>query len=1415
MTTMVTIKAGHDVAYFTDGKGKCSCAGAMSYYTAGGEPPGRWSGKAAQYFGLSGQVDPGVLRRLYQEDIAPTGEILTSRHQPRDVRRREAEAVRAFRKLHPFGSAVEEAQVRVAERAKDPHKVPYFDVVITCVKSVSVLHTSYRVGAVAARKAGDEDRAAMLDSKAERIEKMLYEVSAEAVKWLERHGCYTRTGHHGENTGEWRDGAGFVAPQFLHHLSRDGDPHLHMHIPVLNRVQRGDKADDKWRTLDSRSLHNIRLGLAAFTDRLTETKLAEYYSMVSREDGNGAEVGGISQEVMDLFSSRSVAVVGETARLAAEFERIHGKPPSRRTLWQLHQLAGQHTRRSKAEAKRTVAGKTGSTEPTEAERLAAWEKQTTAREVQALSEVHEHAEAFALANARRANPVLNEEEKARTARIAVAEVQEHHATWSMSELRFEVGRALPRMPHTADAESLITEVAKFAVSGRAGTDVVQVTAPDVADVTSLGVRKSDGGSIYRPPNEARYATLEHLDTEAQIVSTAGREMPQLVTEADAQAAVAETDLNPEQAEAVIRMLTSTTGSVVLVAPAGSGKSHTMGIFAKLWTQLTGKRVIGLTGSTNAAQVLKGEFDDATDSDLVEAYNIAQFLGKVKGSDYLRRKVPLHAGDVVVLDEATQVGTADFAMLEEAARQAGARLNPVGDTQQLGAVDAGGVFRLLADEVPTVRLSEIRRFAAQWERDASVKLRNGDMDAVATYRTHGRIRGGDEQASYDRAAASYLADLLRGRSVLLLAGSNEEATELARRVQEKLIRLGRVGQPELPLRDGNHAGVGDRLRARLNTKIEAHGQPLSNRDTLQVVGWNGPDVIVRRQKLDGTWTDRFTVPRSYLETDAELDYAGNVHVAQGRTVDAGHVLVTPSLSREAFYVGMTRGRQSNTAHTVTGNTAPEGKEPYEQATPEAVIKSVMQRQSDELSATEAVRQSQEWTGGTGHVVNLWAAAVRDAVIPAIDALIKSKLTPREAARYDREPARTVLQAKLREHQLAGHDLRQVVSRITNGSMDKARSVSSVLHKRLEDLKLKGGAETTWSERTPDNAPQLAHELAEALDDRRRELGERLADKPEPWLLHYLGQLAPDASPELREDYANRAGHVAAYREAAGVTDPAQAVSREPHRNNPELETLRYEAMNALEMVEEPVRHMTRGELEARMLDGERAVASAPEDVSESLRHTAEAEQDARRHAADARVQADEQAAIDAEALADVVGADKERLETLHARYENWSALTMDTRAMADEAAQELDRRGQAPQDAPELHEPPEFDPEAPEVEVETEAEFQARLHRMVYGTDPEPEEESDPQYREPESEEEFRERLHAVVYPEDEDQAEADDGQGARLDALQERAEAAAKELEAEHEHQAEERAEYAAQTEMQPEPEHQAEAEVDDYEIEA
>ena len=185
-------------------------------------------------------MDPAVIGRLYQHNIGPGGELLVKRRQSRAADEREEAAVAAYLAAHPYASATELAEVRAAERGTDPHQVPYFDLTVDVVKSVSVLHASYRVAARQARERGDQDQAAALDARADEIEAALMDAAREAVAWLERHATYTRTGHHSARTGEWRDGDGLVASVFLHHISRDGDPHLHVHIAVWNRVQRAD-----------------------------------------------------------------------------------------------------------------------------------------------------------------------------------------------------------------------------------------------------------------------------------------------------------------------------------------------------------------------------------------------------------------------------------------------------------------------------------------------------------------------------------------------------------------------------------------------------------------------------------------------------------------------------------------------------------------------------------------------------------------------------------------------------------------------------------------------------------------------------------------------------------------------------------------------------------------------------------------------------------------------------------------------------------------------------------------------------------------------------------------------------------------------------------------------------------------------
>ena len=175
---------------------------------------------------------------------------------------------------------------------------------------------------------------------------------------------------------------------------------------------------------------------------------------------------------------------------------------------------------------------------------------------------------------------------------------------------------------------------------------------------------------------------------------------QFISQDQARAAAGRPGLNAEQRAAVVMMLTAAAATTVLIAPAGAGKSHTMAGFARLWTTFTGRRVIDLTTSTNAARVLQHE-------GLAESYNIAEFLGKTEGSDELRRPVPLHQDDVLVLDEASQLSTIDLAMIGEAARQAGARIIATGDTAQLAGHDTGA----LIDQITAAQTDRARSIAS--------------------------------------------------------------------------------------------------------------------------------------------------------------------------------------------------------------------------------------------------------------------------------------------------------------------------------------------------------------------------------------------------------------------------------------------------------------------------------------------------------------------------------------------------------------------------------------------------------------------------------------------------------------------------------------------------------------------------------
>ena len=1379
---MLSLHTGYDTAYLTDAVGNGTAA--TDYYTAAaGEPPGYWQGAGARALGLEGQVDAEVMRRLYHEDVGPDGQVLARRQRRAKYpeaggslyERIEAEVAAQVARLGRFCTPEEEREIRLRERAKFRTVTPFYDYTFSAPKSVSVLWASLLAAAAEAEAAGDEAEAERLAERAARVRGAVKRANDRMMAVAEREAAYVRTGHHSATSGEYRDAEGFIVSSFEQSDSRDGMPQLHVHNAIANRARRLDRADDKWRALDGQPLFRERLGFAAMADRFLaqELELLGYRTLL-REDGTALEVGGISDEAADAFSTRAKELRDRARELAARYEREHGHAPGKQAWYRIRQQAALETRTSKDH-----------NPPPAGQRVQAWARQAERSGAGKLAALHEAAQAHAAEHATSELP--SGAERRSIIRQAVAAVQKANSSWTRSQLLFELGHALPALPADADPEAYLNGLADEALSGRAeGVSVHQIApVPDVIDVTRLGLRK-DGTSIYRPPGEAKFVTSEHLDLEQHLIDVARLPVPQRITPEAAAAALAGTDLDPSQLEACAGLLTSMRLINCLVAPAGTGKTHVIAAFARIWTAETGGRVIGLTASTNAARVMAAEAEAAGAPMITR--NIAQFLGKIKDSDRTRGHMEVYPGDVLVVDEASQVSTEDMGRIVEVARRCGAMVVGVGDTEQLEAVDAGGIFRFIAARHGHWQLHEVRRFRSAWEREASLRLRRGEVAALAEYDARGRIHHGPQDRVFDDAVMMWLNDHLSGRESLLMATSNETAARLAALARERLAGYGLVGPAEIMLADGNRAGRGDLVRARLNTRIDADGQTLANRDTIRIEGLAGTGpghlAVVRRQVSPGEWSEPFFVPVAYLRESAELAYAGNVHVAQGRTVDRGHLVVDSGANRSQVYTGATRGREKNTIGVVTG--APDPAQPSRaereaftdaaikqaaelrrrgdtagaRAVPlrmpdrpsdrqlapwEATLAQALQQDEPERTALEQMQAAQDYATNTGHLLELSEAYWRLDVVPQIDQMIRQRVSPREYERYRQDPERPALLQALREHEIGGRRIEDSLDAITADPMTGLRSIAAGLHGRLGKEPAPARGETrNWAERAPQNAPEPIREATRMLDTRQGELGRQLAERPQQWALEAWG-VPPSEPGALRADWERRAGIVESYREAAGITDPAQAIGPVPTGQAQLRETF-HSSVVALELPDDQamLRAMGRGELEAKVAAHDRAAALAPRDVQAEIGERERDWEAAQDRAQTARAAMDAEAAAEAEARAEYAAQDLARLAVADAARREWAEAHAAEAQAAREAEGELRRRAQAERVA-QAGEP------GPEPQAETGEGFAARLDQMVAEAEgrewvpPEPEAQAEPEPRaEALSEAEFQEQLGRMV-----------------------------------------------------------------------
>ena len=864
---------------------------------------------------------------------------------------------------------------------------------------------------------------------------------------------------------------------------------------------------------------------------------------------------------------------------------------------------------------------------------------------------------------------------------------------------------------------LLEQMAADALTGKADdVDVVLLNpAPGGLDVDYLGVRASDGQSIYRAPCEKKYATVGHLDAEQHILGQAAKDRPRLVHPERAEAAVAAAgQLSQDQAAALHALLTSDKAMTLVRAAAGTGKTRLAGAFAKAWAELTGGLVYVVTVSENAARVAAAEMEAAGAPAL--SYNLARFLGKTPSGATVN---PVEVGprDVILLDEAGQVDTADLLKLQATADQAGARIVPVGDEYQLGAINAGGMFPLLADRLGAVEIHEVHRFAEQWEKAASLKLRHGDITAIADYQARGRVHAGREDQARRNMVLDWAAAMRADRDALMIAQSEAEVTELNRLAAEHMAKARkaagwRPGPERVRLSDGNLAQAGDWIQARLNDRlITAAGRWLANRDILQItrIYGHGPDrqIQARRRLPDGTWTAKFTLPARYAEKSATLGYASTIYAAQGRTIDTAFALVTPGMNREALYVAATRGRQENRLHVVTG---PERSD--RQAAPEAVLAQALNTPAAEQPATAELAAAMDHNDHPARLLYLYEEVTAPERSTQLDEELRARLEPADYARYMRDPVRPVLHRAVREAQLSGHDTASVLDQITSGSMDRARSIASVLHGRLQDLRLPGRQQpAALAERLPEaRAEGLARQAALMMDVRAAAIGEQLAARPEPWLVDRLG-LPPQQPGALRDDWISRAGHAGFYRQAHGITDPSTALGDRP-ANNPELLMLWEQAADVLEISGQDydLRRAQRAELEGTVRAYTRAAGTAPPDMGRRLDYHRQLAAELQRQAEEAEAASNARLASDSRAAAAEESHQAAELSAAQDSRDLWDRDHETQRLAARTARQELDRRGITPE--PERRDPDSMTEWARQFDKDIQAVSQALARQQA-------------------------------------------------------------------------------------------------------
>lgn len=795
------------------------------YYTGSGEAPGVWAGSGRHELELDGVVDADDMAALYGSFIDPrTAPHAQPASGPLVAPALVGEGLRADPKVLNRGTANE----RVLEQ------VAAFDVTFSPSKSVSVLWATATNSQVRATVVAAHETA----------------VTA-GLAYLQANAGHTRVGRNGVRR---MDTSGFVIAQFRHRTARStrpgervGDPQLHSHCAILNRV-RG--VDGRWRTLDGEAVYRHAHAAGALYAAVLERELSDRLSVSWAAPDSRVpmrEIVSVPGDVIARFSSRREQVLDHFEQLLVEWAKVHGRTPTRGERAGMLDEAAVRSRSAKRKGNETDLHDH-------------WRAQCNADEQTAT----DSAAGCQLATDGGRMPAGSTQ----LTQAVVASLHEQRSWWTRAHVFAEVARLVQE----PTVEAIELEVERI-----------------IGDCVEL---EPDRDHRYAQHDKTKFTSTTIKAAEQRVLTAAEQPAPWTVEP------LTTVGLGEDQTEAVTAICAGDYQLATVIGPAGAGKTTMLTAAANSYCA-QGRPVTVLTLSAAAARVVTEE--TGLPASTIAAWRVGQ--------------VKLPRSGLVIIDEASMVPTLTLDQLIRVATAYDCRIALVGDYAQMGAPEAGGLLRDLAGLLGATHMTAVRRFHQPWERDASKQLRQRDPTTADVYEQHGRLIGVTTHNAVATTADAWLDDIIAGNDSIIVVDTTTDAGIASARCQQLLASNGLLGQTAGVGVGQIQICVGDLVQTRLNTNTIAtsDGTRVLNRDVWRITGSNPDGDLLATHTRTAVTAE---IPATYARDHVVLAYATTIAGAQGRTVDTGHVLVTPRTTAGALYVGMTRGRETNHAYVIT-------------------------------------------------------------------------------------------------------------------------------------------------------------------------------------------------------------------------------------------------------------------------------------------------------------------------------------------------------------------------------------------------------------------------------------------------------------------------------------------------------------------